>query len=52
MGYYHFFVITFISVVDPHHVDANPDSTYHPYVDPDADLDSDFYLMRIRNFIY
>jgi hypothetical protein len=24
--------------VDPHHVDADPDSAYHP----DADLDSDF----------
>jgi hypothetical protein len=32
------------SVVDPHHVDADPDSTYHP----DADPDSDFYLMWIR----
>jgi hypothetical protein len=36
------------SVVDPHHVDADPDSTYHPDADPDADLDSDFLLMRIR----
>jgi hypothetical protein len=25
------------SVVDPHHVDADPDSTYHPDADPDAD---------------
>jgi hypothetical protein len=36
------------SVVDPHHLDADPDadpdSTYHP----DADPDSDFYLMQIR----
>ncbi len=32
------------SVVDPHHVDADPDSTYHP----DADPDSDFYFMRMR----
>ncbi len=32
------------SVVDPHHVDADPYSTYHP----DADPDSDFCLMRIR----
>ncbi len=32
------------SVVDPHHIDADPDSTYHR----DADPDSDFYLMRIR----
>ncbi len=32
------------SVVDPHHVDADPDSTYHP----DADPHSDFYLMRMR----
>jgi hypothetical protein len=30
--------------VDPHHIDADPDSTYYP----DADPDSDFYLMRIR----
>jgi hypothetical protein len=28
--------------VDPHHVDAHPDSTYHPDEDPDADPDSDF----------
>jgi hypothetical protein len=36
------------SVVDPHHVDADPgadpDSTQHS----DSDPDSDFYLMRIR----
>ncbi len=37
-----------ICVVDPQHIDADPDSTYHP----DADPDSDFYLrMRIRLFI-
>jgi hypothetical protein len=30
--------------VDPHHVDADPDSTYHP----DADPYYDFYLIRIR----
>jgi hypothetical protein len=36
--------ITASRVVDPHHVDAVPDSTYHP----DADPDSDFYLMRMR----
>jgi hypothetical protein len=38
------------SVVDPHHVDADPDaysdSTYHP----DADSDYDFKLMLIRIF--
>jgi hypothetical protein len=38
-------------VVDQHHADADPDvepdSTYHP----DADPESDFYLMRIRIFI-
>ncbi len=33
------------SVVDPHHFDVDPDSTYHP--DADADPDSDFYLMRM-----
>ncbi len=34
------------SVVDPLHidVDAGPDLTFYP----DAELDSDFYLMRIR----
>jgi hypothetical protein len=32
------------SVVHPHHVDTDPESTYHP----DADPDSDFYVMRIR----
>jgi hypothetical protein len=44
------------SLVDPHHLDADPDSTYHLDVDSDADTDSDFlfdadpdfYLMRIR----
>jgi hypothetical protein len=40
-----------ISVEDPHQCDADsnadPDSTYHP----DADPDSNFYLMRIRIFI-
>jgi hypothetical protein len=30
------------SVVDPHHLDADPDSTYHPDADPDADPESDF----------
>ena len=24
------------SVVDPHHADADPDSTYHPDADPDS----------------
>jgi hypothetical protein len=34
-----------ISVVDPQHIDADPDSTYHP----DADPNSAFYLrIRIR----
>ncbi len=32
------------SVVDPHHFDTDPDSIYHPNAEPD----SDFYLMRIR----
>jgi hypothetical protein len=39
------------SVVDKHHFDADPDSTYHPDADPDTDADSDFYLMLIRIFI-
>ncbi len=35
--------------MDPHHLDADPDSPYHP----DADPDSNFYLLRfpIRIFI-
>jgi hypothetical protein len=24
--------------VDPHHVDADPDSTYHPDADPDSEF--------------
>jgi hypothetical protein len=36
------------SVVDLHHFDADTDSTYYP----DADPDSDFYLMRIRMRIF
>jgi hypothetical protein len=27
-----------------YHHDADPDSTYHPYADPDVDPDSDFLL--------
>jgi hypothetical protein len=39
--------------VDPHHVDADPDSTYHPDADPDADPDSGFLFDAdsIRHFI-
>ncbi len=33
------------SAVDPHHVDADPDSTYHP----DSDLDSDFLFDAAPN---
>jgi hypothetical protein len=29
------------SVVEPHHLDADPDLTYHPDADPDADPYSD-----------
>jgi hypothetical protein len=36
------------SVVDPHHVDTEPDLTYHH----DADSDSDFYLLLIRIQIF
>jgi hypothetical protein len=48
-GYWFFFKLEMVkgkwdSVVDPHHLDANPNSTCNP----DADPDSDFYLMRIR----
>ncbi len=35
------------TVLDPHHIDVDPDSNYHPDADPDADMDSDFSLMRI-----
>jgi hypothetical protein len=47
----------YTSVVDPHHVDADPDadsdSTFHPDADQDADPDSDFLFdvdprMQIR----
>jgi hypothetical protein len=31
-----------LSVVDRHHLDADPYSIYHPDEDPDADPDSDF----------
>ncbi len=31
-------------VVDPHHINADQDSTYHPGADPGADADSDIYL--------
>jgi hypothetical protein len=34
--------------VDPHHFDADPNSTYHPDAVPDTDTDSDFYLKPIR----
>jgi hypothetical protein len=30
------------SCVDPQHIDADPDSTYHPDAELDADADSDF----------
>ncbi len=44
-----------LNVVDPHHfymdLDADPDSTYQPDADPNADPNSGFYLMRIRIFI-
>jgi hypothetical protein len=30
------------SVVDPHHVDADPDPTFHPDAGPEADPDFDF----------
>ncbi len=31
------------SVVDLHHIDADPDSTYHPDADPDEDPDSTYH---------
>ncbi len=36
------------SVVDPHHLDADLDSAFHPDALQDADPDSDFYLMQFR----
>jgi hypothetical protein len=27
--------------VDPHHLDADPDPTFHPDADPDSDQDAD-----------
>ncbi len=30
-----------IGVVDPHHLDADPDPTFHPDADPDSDQDAD-----------
>jgi hypothetical protein len=37
-----------ISLVDQHHLDADPDadpdSTYHPDADPDVDPDSVFFI--------
>jgi hypothetical protein len=35
------------SVVDPHILDADPDADLDSTYQPDADRDSDFYLMRI-----
>ncbi len=32
------------SVVDPYHIDTDPDSTHHPEADPDADRDSDIFI--------
>jgi hypothetical protein len=32
------------SFVDPHHLDADPDSTYHPDADPNADPDSFLFI--------
>jgi hypothetical protein len=29
--------------VDPHHLDADPDSTYHPDADPNLDPDPTFH---------
>jgi hypothetical protein len=41
-------------MVDPHHIDADPDSTYHPDADPDptfhpdADPDTDTSLKKLK----
>ncbi len=60
LTFYHFYLKCDVttSVVEPHHGDADPDSTYHPEADPDADpysqllVDADpdptFTQMRIR----
>ncbi len=29
--------------MDPHHIDADPDSTYYPDADADADPDTSFH---------
>jgi hypothetical protein len=44
-------IILVSSVVNPHHTDAGPDSTYPLGADPDKDPDFIFYLMRFRIFI-
>jgi hypothetical protein len=31
-------IAVIFSVVDPHHVEVDPDSTYHPDADPDSDF--------------
>jgi hypothetical protein len=36
------------SIMYPHHLDADPDSTYYLDADPDKDPDSDLYLLRMR----
>jgi hypothetical protein len=36
--------MTYCSVVDPHYIVADPNSTYYPDSDPDTDPDSDFYF--------
>jgi hypothetical protein len=36
--------------VDPHHVDADPDLTYHPDADPDSDVYLIWMRIRIRLF--
>jgi hypothetical protein len=36
------------SGADPHHVDADPNSTYHLGVDQDADPNSDFFEKVVK----
>jgi hypothetical protein len=38
-----FNIVVYVSVEDPHHVDADPDPVFHFQADPDPDLDPIFH---------
>jgi hypothetical protein len=44
------FVSKFTSVVDPLHLDADPDSSYHPDADPESEFLFDTVRIWIRLF--